>query len=107
MSDEEWQKLKEIMEKIGVKDVQDGFMSEKLRSCINKLHYHIVVHGSQTAVVNPSRSKPKFLTKKPDTRKCPQLDEGELEEMGMSFSELCQSCHDKAHEVWKKCSARE
>jgi len=91
---------------MGVKDVQDGFTAENMRSCIDKLHYHVVLHQSLTAIVNPSRTKPKFLTE-PDAPRCPNLDEGELEEMEMSFSELCKSCHDKAHDVWNKCSARE
>jgi len=101
LNSERLKKLKEIMDKAGVGKVKDGeFSSDKLRECIDKLHYHYVIADKSQINIY----KPKFLTREsvtlaPDTRMCPMAEEE------VSISQ-CQRCHDRTPDVWRKCPAR-
>jgi len=105
LSDEEWQKLEEIMIKCGAGKVKDGdILSDKLRECINKLHYHYVVADKSTVSPYRPEFKPKFLTPKPDTPSCPMELDPESEAVITAVK--CKRCHDRTYDVWKKCPAR-
>jgi len=104
LNSERLKKLKEIMDKAGVGKVKDGeFSSDKLRECIDKLHYHFVVADKSQIGIH----KPKFLTTResvtlaPDTRMCPMAEEK------VSISKFCNEvCRERTPETWRKCPAR-
>ena len=104
LNSERWKKLEEIMVKCGAGKVKDGeVLSEKLRECIDKLHYHyVVIDKSKVSLYRPE-FKPKFLTN--PRHICPMELDPESEDAVITAAK-CQSCHDRAYDVWKKCSAK-
>jgi len=94
------------MDKVGVEKVKDGeFSSDKLRECIDKLHYHYVVYDKSKVSLYRPEFKPKFLTKNPDTPSCPMELDPESEDAVIT-AEKCQRCHDRAHDIWNNCSEK-